>query len=123
MPLTQPRVVSVDSQTAPRMVQIHLKKSKCDQFGAGSDIVMGVTGSMLCPVTAMADYLEARGTDPGSFFLDSAKRVATKPWFVGRIRAVLSSLGIPAHQYACHSFRIGAAALVGIEDSDAGQVA
>ena len=28
-------IVAVDSHTNPRMVQIHLKKSKCDQFGQG----------------------------------------------------------------------------------------
>ncbi len=28
--------VAVDDHTAPRMVQIHLKKSKCNQFGTGT---------------------------------------------------------------------------------------
>ena len=39
--------VALDNQAAPRMVQFHLKHSKCDQFGAGSDIVVGVTGAEL----------------------------------------------------------------------------
>ena len=47
--------ISADSQAAPRMIQIHLKKSKCDQFGVGSDIVVGATGSDLCPVRAILD--------------------------------------------------------------------
>ena len=112
--------VAVDSQTAPRMVQIHLKKSKCNQFGTGSGVVVGVTGVALCPVAAMVSYLEIRGSDPGPFFVDSERRTITKPWFVSRIRDVLSRLGIPAHHYAGHSFRIGAAttaAMVGVEDS------
>ncbi len=102
------------------MVQIHLKKSKCDQFGIGSDIVVGVTGTVLYPVSAMVDYLDVRGTQPGPFFRDAAGRTVTKPWFVRMIREVLATIGIPAHQYAGHSFQIGAAttaALVGIEDS------
>ena len=37
--------VAADSHVAPRMLQIHLKKSKCDQFGRGSDIVLGRTDS------------------------------------------------------------------------------
>lgn len=112
--------VALDNCTAPRMVQIHLKRSKCDQFGAGSDVVVGITGMVLCPVTAMVRYIEARGTQPGPFFLDASGGTVTKPWFVGRIRDVLTTIGCPAHQYAGHSFRIGAAttaAMVGIEDS------
>ena len=31
--------VAVDDQLAPKMVQIHLSKSKCDQVGLGADIV------------------------------------------------------------------------------------
>ena len=34
--------VAVDSTSKPTMVRIHLKKSKCDQFGVGVDIVLGV---------------------------------------------------------------------------------
>ena len=33
-------VWAVDSHSNPQMIQIHLKKSKCDQFGLGSDIVI-----------------------------------------------------------------------------------
>ena len=28
--------IAVDNQAAPTMVRVHLKKSKCDQFGAGA---------------------------------------------------------------------------------------
>ncbi len=93
------------------MVQIHLKRS---QFGSGSDIVVGVTGTAICPVSAMVDNLQA------SRDLDPEGRTVPKPWFVNRIREVLSAIGILAHQYAGHSFRIGAAttaAMAGISDS------
>lgn len=112
--------VAVDNCTTPQMVQIHLKQAKCDQFGAGSDIVVGVTGTELCPVTAILHYIEARGDRPGPFFLDSSFAPVVKPWFVNQIRSILSNIGIPAHQYAGHSFRIGAAttaAMAGVEDS------
>ena len=112
--------VSMDNQAAPRMIQVHLKRSKCDQFGAGSDVVVGVTGTATRPVTAMVRYLEIRGSQAGPFFLDTSGRIVTKPWFVGRVRDILATIGIPAHQYAGHSFRIGAAttaALAGVKDS------
>ena len=112
--------VAVDSHNAPRMMQIHLKQSKCDQFGVGADILVGVTGSDLCPITAILAYIQVRGNQPGAFFLNSSHRPVTKPWFVGEIRRILGSVGLPQHEYAGHSFRIGAAtaaAMAGIEDS------
>ena len=112
--------VAVDNRTNPRMIQIHLKTSKCDQFGQGADVIVGVTGVDICPVSALSQYMGSRGSTQGPFFLNAAGEVLTKPAFVSQIRDILQSMGIPAHQFAGHSFRIGAAttaAIVGVEDS------
>ena len=66
------RDVAVDNHSNPRMVQFHLKVSKCDQFGAGSNIIVGRTNSPLCPVKAILQYIEAQGNRPGPFFMDSS---------------------------------------------------
>ena len=99
--------VAVDNRSSPTMKQVHLKKLKCDQFGAGTDIVMQVTRDELCPVSAIIDYLRLRGDRKGAFFLDPNGMMVTKSWFVEQIRSVLSSVGTPQHQYAGHSCRIG----------------
>ncbi len=39
--------VAVDSRDRPTMVKIHLKRSKCDQFGVGADVILGRTGNAL----------------------------------------------------------------------------
>ncbi len=112
--------VAVDCQVNPVMIKIHLKKSKCDQFGRGSDIILGRTGNPLCPVAAILSFIAIHGTQPGLFFLDANKKPITKSWFVAQIRSILADIGLPQHQYAGHSFRIGAAtsaALAGAEDS------
>ena len=112
--------VAVDSNANPNMIQIHLRRAKCDQFGVGSDIVLGRTGAVLCPVTALLEYISDRGDRPGAFFLVTPTQHVTKTWFITQLRAILSTIGLPQHQYAGHSFRIGAAttaALVGIHDS------
>ena len=44
--------VSLDNHDNPQMVQFHIKVSKCNQLGAGVDIVVGRTGKNLCPVAA-----------------------------------------------------------------------
>ena len=112
--------VAVDNRQAPKMVQIHLKKSKTRQFGPGVDVVVGTTGSPLCPVTAIVAYISERGSQPGPFFLNPDKSALTKSQFVSRFRSMLQLLGFPQNDYAGHSFRIGAATTassLGIEDS------
>lgn len=112
--------VAVDSNRLPTMLRIHLKKSKTDQFGRGTDVIVGRTGLPLCPVTAMMDYLASRQDFPGPFFVDTSHRAITKAWFVQHLRVFLAKVGLPAHEFAGHSFRIGAAtsaALAGIDDS------
>ena len=111
--------VAMDSREAPSMVKIHLKRSKCDQFGKGIDIFVGRTNSVICPVEAMRDYIIHRQDEAGPFFIKDHKPV-TKAWLVHQIRTVLSAAGLPQNNYAGHSFRIGAAtsaALAGVEDS------
>ena len=112
--------VAVDSRERPTMVRIHLKRSKCDQVGAGADIILGKTGLPLCPVSAILKYIEVRGSALGLFFWRSDTQPALKAWFVDQLRGILSAVGLPQQDYAGHSFCIGAAttaALAGVEDS------
>ena len=53
--------MAVDSLANPRMVQFHLRRSKCDQAGKGADVVVGKTSSDVCsdvcPVSAILEWL------------------------------------------------------------------
>ena len=112
--------VALDSRTVATLVKIHLKKSKCDQFGAGADILLGRTGCLLCPVTAMVKFINCRGDSSGYFFIDGEKKPITKPRFIAQLRSYMKAAGLPSDQFAGHSFRIGAAttaAKAGMEDS------
>ena len=112
--------ISVDRRDNPRVVRIHLKRSKCDQFGKGADIFLGRVDTPICPVAALLGYMAASGDKPGPFFRKVDGQVVTKAWFVDQIRLTLETLGFPQRQYAGHSFRIGAAtaaAQAGLQDS------
>ena len=112
--------VAADSRETPSVLRIHLKRSKCDQFGRGADVLVGRTGDELCPVAAVLAYLAIRGSTPGPLFIDAENRPLLKARFVDRIRAILDATGYPSDQFAGHSFRIGAAtaaAQAGIQDS------
>ena len=49
--------LAVDEVQAPKVLKVHLKASKTDPFRAGVDVCVGKTGTNLCPVGAMLDYL------------------------------------------------------------------
>ena len=112
--------VAVDNPQTPKMVRFRLKQSKTDQYGKGVDVVLGRTDTDLCPVAAVLGYFASRGDRPGPLFIGTAGKPLLKKTFVGEIRKILVTLGVPQGQYAGHSFRIGAAttaALAGVEDS------
>ena len=112
--------VAVDNATSPSMLRVHLKRSKCDQFGNDVDIIVGHTGSSICPVSAVLNYIRLRQDEPGPFFRDRTNQPVTKSWLTNKIRHLLQALGLPQEDHAGHSFHIGAAtsaALAGIEDS------
>ena len=85
--------VSVDDRASPTMVKIHLRQSKCDQFGKGVEVIIGRTDTSTCPIAALTTYIFHRQDIPGAFFLTKEGSPATKSWFVDQIREILSSIG------------------------------
>lgn len=112
--------VAVDKLMTPTMLKIHLKASKTDPFRMGVDVIVGSTGDPLCPVTAVLEFLRARGAKGGPLFRFQDGRPLTRTRFVERVREALQKAGIDSRHYSGHSFRIGAAttaAQEGVEDS------
>ncbi len=48
-----------------------------------------------------------KGACQGPFFLDHVGQTVSKAWLVQQLRVTLQRIGLPADQYAGHSFRIG----------------
>jgi len=112
--------VVIDCSENPQKLKIHLKKSKTNQLGKGVDVYIGKTVYSLCLLNACLQYMAARGTEPGPFFLFKNGQPLTKSAFTSWIRQKLQAVGLPQDNFAGHSFRIGAAtsaAQAGIEDS------
>ena len=112
--------VAIDNPENPQAIRVYLRHSKTDQFGRGTEVILGRTGDLLCPVAAVAAFMRARGTSPGPFFIFHDGTALTKAKFVQITRQALQDLGLPEEQFAGHSFRIGAAtaaAQAGLEDS------
>ena len=112
--------IAVDSLSEPSAIQIHLRRSKTDQYGQGVAIYLGRTEGDICPVTALISYLGVRGSSGGPLFTYSDGKALTKQCLVANVREALEALGYDSKVYAGHSFRIGAATTAaerGIEDS------
>ena len=112
--------IRVDSHSSPSYLQVTIKASKTDPFRQGVTLFIGVSGGTLCPVSAVLNYMVARGSSPGPLFTWDDGRYLTRESFVARVRSALSAAGYRGKDYAGHSFRIGAtttASRCGVQDS------
>ena len=53
--------IRVDNRSHPSLMEVDIKRSKCNQFANGITLVVGVSGADICPVSAMMGYLVCRG--------------------------------------------------------------
>ena len=60
--------MAVNDPAAPTMLKIHLRRSKCDQFGKGADVFVGRSGNELCPIDAIVVYSVVRSIVPWAHF-------------------------------------------------------
>lgn len=111
--------IAVDDRDSPSMLHVSIKQSKTDPFRKGVCLAIGRTGTPLCPVAALLDFLTVRGASPGPLFTFKDGSFLTRPKFVELVRAALQTAGVDQQRYCGHSFRIGAAttaASKGLED-------
>eukprot|EP00731_Ephydatia_muelleri_P000369 Em0001g369a len=91
--------VALDAKVAANMVKIHLKKSKCDQFGAGADVFLGPYRVSIVPCGCHDWFYNIRGSSAGYFFIDGARKPITKPRFVAQLRGYTKAAGLPSDQF------------------------
>ena len=112
--------ISVDSLTHPSRMEVTLRRSKTDPFGAGVTLHLGATGCALCPLAAMLGYLAVRPSSPGPLFIFKDGSALSRPRLVQALREALRQVGVDDSHYSGHSFRIGAAttaAQAGVSDA------
>jgi len=101
--------ITVDSQEKPMTPKVRIKASKTDPYRKGVDIYVGITGTNLCPVTAVLAYMALRPQGQGPLFQFENGAPLTQTGFVEQVRIALSAAGIDTRKYTGHSFRSGAA--------------
>lgn len=86
--------ISIDSRSQPSLMRILIKRSKTDQFGSGSYVLLACTDSDICPVAAILIYLAFRPTVPGPLFIYEDGSYLSRPKLVHSLNHALSSAGI-----------------------------
>ena len=109
--------VAVDSHSFPSFVSLLLRRSKTDIFGVGVRIYFGRVQGPICPVKSLLAYLAVRGPEPGPLFVFRDGSPLSRRCLVAAIRGELAASGVDVSRFNGHSFRIGAAAACGLEDS------
>lgn len=112
--------IAVDSTTNPSLLQVLIKGSKTDQLRQGVTIVMGRTGSHICPVKSVLTYVACQGFKPGPLLCHQDGAPLTRQQLVSKLRSTLSKTGVQCDKFSGHSFRICAAttaAAKGLSDS------
>ena len=102
-------VTFVPSIISPTAVRIGLKCSKTDPFRKGVCLTLGQTGSHICAVKALHEYIVTCRPAQGPLFQFQDGKPLRRDIFTKEIRNLLKRGGYEPMDYAGHSFRIGAA--------------
>lgn len=91
-------------------MEVNIRFSKTDQRGVGTIIRVGQGPSVeLCPVKAMAEFMEVRTAIKGPIFIHFGGDPLTRYQFNSMLKKGMKSMGLSASGFSSHSFRIGAA--------------
>ncbi|XP_053243402.1 uncharacterized protein LOC128413387 [Podarcis raffonei] len=89
---------------------IRIRSSKTDQYGRGALVQLMATDSPgPCPVKDTRRFLSLRANSAGPLLIHADGLPLTRHQFTRVMRLALAACGIPAADFASHSFRIGAA--------------
>ena len=98
--------IQADSSSNPQSFRILIKSPKTDPFCQGCYIYIGAGKQVLCPVSALVQYLYLHGAAPGPLFLHADGTPLSHHWLASSIRSIFSSAGVPCC-FSGHSFCIG----------------
>ena len=78
---------------------VTIKQSKTDPFWKGIDLFIGQTGTDLCLVVALLDYLQARRNSLRPPFCFADRRLLTRQLFVVLVHDALKKAGVDQSKY------------------------
>ena len=94
-----------DTQVAQNRINLHIKASKSDPFRHGCTVRLAPTNTLLCPCTAVIQYLHTHPTNTGPLFTYADGSYLTRR----HLNRILYTALPNKDPVSSHSFRIGAA--------------
>lgn len=88
---------------------VNLRFSKTDQLGKGTVLKISKTGSSICPVIILRQYLRQRPKVAGPLFCHFDGKPLTRYQFSSVLQKVIKLINPQLQGFRSHSFRIGAA--------------
>ena len=107
-----PRHIVVDSHTTSTHLTEDVRTSNTDPFKAGMTLLQGLTGDILCPVTAVLEFLAICPSSPGPLFLFKDDSALSCPSLVQVLHQALRTARVDDSQFSGQSFRIRVATTV-----------
>ena len=102
--LPQNQDVTIHKRTLHVTMRSFKHSSSCP-----TTLCLASQSGVLCPVKAIKDYKEMRGSSDGSLFIFSSGQPITRAFFMQYYVHALRWANMDPHRYKSHSFRIGAA--------------
>ena len=101
----------LNTDTGKIGMRVFLKCSKTDPTGKGVAIYVGCSGTQICAVCSMHNYLALIRLDDHNspLFRWENGLYLTRSSFVKRTKELVEMLGLDKNEYSGHSFRVGAA--------------
>lgn len=101
--------LEVDCHQNPTSVPVHLRHVTSDRFHSGVSIYVGKTGTFLCPVSALLNFMAVRPQGKGPVFVHKDGSPLTQSHFTQLTKHAFCLANFDATRYSGHSFRIKAA--------------
>jgi hypothetical protein len=91
-------------------IQLFIKSSKCDPYRHGTSVLIGSSGTSICPVRAMRKYLQTYNSEPNSpLFMFQSGIYLTRQRFNVLLKYLLHPCVPNSRLFSSHSFRRGCA--------------
>ncbi|MBV2113375.1 MAG: tyrosine-type recombinase/integrase [Candidatus Thiodiazotropha sp. (ex Ctena orbiculata)] len=104
-----------DIGIASGCLTVHIGISKTNQYGKPIYInIPSIQNKFICPVVAVQQYLQFRGSFPGNLFCHASQLPLSRYQFCAVLSKAISYAGLSSHHYKSHSFRIGRATSLAI---------
>ena len=99
--------IKMDWHHSPTYMLVKIKASTTDQFRKGVTLRIATSGSTICAVRTLSDYLHLRGNRPGPLFVHADGKPLTHVTLSKWLQETALRAGL-AGNFSGHSFRIGA---------------